>query len=215
MKMTTQQLIETLGRDVPRVAPQAFAQRIGMGVIAGCFLTTVLVAATLGVRPDLRLAMHGFSLWMKWAYTISLGIGAAYTVAQLARPTANSLRGLWALVIPVLVLMGIGIVQLARTPPAGWLAMWLGRSWMICPWVVLALAAPIFVGLLWSFRKFAPTRLRAAGASAGLAAGSWGAAIYCLHCPEVSAMFVLTWYSLGILAAAGAGALLGPRLMRW
>jgi hypothetical protein len=80
---------------------------------------------------------------------------------------------------------------------------------------VLTLAAPIFVGLLWSFRKFAPTRLRAAGASAGLAAGAWAATIYCLHCPEVSAMFVLTWYSVGIMAAAVTGALLGPRLMRW
>lgn len=213
--MNTQQLIDTLSKDVPHVSPHAFAQRIGMGIAAGGFVTTVLVAAVLGVRPDLRLAMHGFSFWMKWAYTISLGVGAGYGVAQLARPTAGSLRGLWVLVIPVLILMGIGIGEFARTPPANWLAMWLGRSWMICPWLVLTLAAPIFAGLLWSFRKFAPTRLRAAGASAGLAAGAWAAAIYCLHCPEASAMFVLTWYSLGIIAAAGAGALLGPRLMRW
>ena len=35
------------------------------------------------------------------------------------------------------------------------------------------------------------------------------------HLVEVSAIFVLTWYSLGILLAAGAGALFGPRLMRW
>lgn len=213
--MNTQQLIDTLSKDVPHVSRHAFAQRIGMGIAAGGFVTTVLVAAVLGVRPDLRLAMHGFSFWMKWAYTISLGVGAGYGVAQLARPTASSLRGLWVLVIPVLILMGIGIGEFARTPPANWLAMWLGRSWMICPWLVLTLAAPIFAGLLWSFRKFAPTRLRAAGASAGLAAGAWAAAIYCLHCPEASAMFVLTWYSLGIIAAAGAGALLGPRLMRW
>ena len=215
MKVNTQQLIETLTKDVPRVAPHTPAKRIGIGITAGGLVTTALVAAVLGVRPDLRLAMHGFSFWMKWAYTISLGVGAGYTVAQLARPTAGSLRALWVLVIPVLLLMGIGIGEFARTPPTQWLAMWLGRSWMICPWLVLTLAAPIFVGLLWSFRKFAPTRLRAAGASAGLAAGAWAATIYCLHCPETSAMFVLTWYSLGIIAAAGAGALLGPRLMRW
>jgi hypothetical protein len=215
MKMNTQQLIETLSNDVPRVAPHMLAKRIGIGIAAGSLVATVLVAAELGVRPDLRVAMHGFSFWMKWAYTISLGVGAGYTVAQLARPTADSLRALWVLVIPVLILMGIGIGELAGTPSAKWLAMWLGGSWMICPWLVLTLAAPIFVGLLWSFRQFAPTRLRAAGASAGLAAGAWAATIYCLHCPETSAMFVLTWYSLGIIAAAGAGALLGPRLMRW
>jgi hypothetical protein len=213
--MNTQQLIETLAKDVPRVAPHTLAMRIGIGIVAGGLVATVLVAAVLGVRPDLRLAMHGFPFWMKWAYTISLGVGAVYTVAQLARPTAGSLRRLWVLLIPVLILMGIGIGELARTPPAKWLTMWLGRSWMICPWLVLLLAAPIFVGLLWSFRKLAPTRLRAAGASAGLAAGAWAATIYCLHCPEASAMFVLTWYSLGIIFAAGTGALLGPRLMRW
>ena len=93
--------------------------------------------------------------------------------------------------------------------------MWLGHSWMVCPWLVLALAMPIFVGLLWSFRRLAPTRLRAAGAAAGLAAGAFAATVYCLHCPEVSAIFVLTWYSLGILLAASVGALLGPRLLRW
>ena len=117
--------------------------------------------------------------------------------------------------IPVLLLAGIGIGELSKTPPAQWLALWLGRSWMICPWLVLTLAVPIFVGLLWSFRELAPTRLRAAGGAAGLAAGAWAATIYCLHCPETSAIFVLTWYSLGIMLAAGAGAVLGPRLMRW
>ena len=34
-------------------------------------------------------------------------------------------------------------------------------------------------------------------------------------CPEASAIFVLTWYTLGIGLAAGLGALLGPRLLRW
>lgn len=90
-----------------------------------------------------------------------------------------------------------------------------GASWKVCPWLVLTLAMPIFIGLLWSFRRLAPTRLREAGAAAGLAAGAWAATIYCLHCPEVSAIFVLTWYSLGILLAALAAAFLGPRLLRW
>ena len=29
------------------------------------------------------------------------------------------------------------------------------------------------------------------------------------------ALFVLTWYSLGIALATGLGALVGPRLLRW
>src|ERR1700679_3103916 len=146
MKMNTQQLVETLSKVVPRVAPHALERRIGIGITAGGFVTTVLVAAVLGVRPDLRAAMHGFSFWMKWAYTISLGIGAVHTVAQLARPTAGSLRRPWVLLIPVLILMGIGIGELARTPSANWLPMWRGQSWMICPWLGLTPAAALFFG---------------------------------------------------------------------
>ena len=93
--------------------------------------------------------------------------------------------------------------------------MWQGRSWHVCTRNVAILSLPIFVGLMLAFRRFAPTRLRLTGAVAGLAAGACAAALYCLHCPEVSALFVLVWYSLGILAAAAIGALVGPRLLRW
>ena len=215
MKMTTEQLIATLSRDVPRVSRHAVARRIVLGIAAGGIVTMIVVTAVLGVRPDLMVAMHGVSFWMKWTYTTSLGVGAVYAIARLARPTPMALRGLWLLAVPTLVLAGIGVGELAHTPSSNWLAMWLGGSWMVCPWLVLSLAAPIFAGLLWSFRTLAPTRMRAAGAVAGLGAGAWAATIYCLHCPEVSAIFVLTWYSLGILLAAGVGALVGPRLLRW
>jgi len=213
--MNIDQLIESLGADVPRIPPHALARRVAIGIAAGGVATLVLVITVLGIRPDLQVAIHGFSFWMKWTYTIALACGAAYAVTRLARPLPGSLHGLWSLMLPVLVLATIGIGELARTPSDRWLALWLGRSWMICPWLVLSLAAPIFAGLVWSFRKLAPTRLRAAGAIAGLAAGAWAATLYCLHCPEASAIFVLTWYSLGIVLAAGAGALIGPRLLRW
>src|SRR3569623_2288457 len=134
---------------------------------------------------------------------------------HLARPDGQPLRWRWVMAIPVWLRASSGVAELLRTPPGQWLAMWRGQSWMLCPWRVLVLAVPIFIGLLWSFRRLAPTRLRAAGAAAGLDAGAFAATVYCLHCPEVSALFVLTWYSLGILLAAGLGALLGPRVLRW
>ena len=213
--MNTQQLVESLSRDVPRVARHALIARLAMGTILGSCVTAVLVAAVLGIRPDLRIAIHGLSFWMKWTYTISLGLGAALALARLARPAARLTYGQWVLGIPILLLAAIAIRELASTPSASWRSVWLGQSWMVCPWIVLILAMPIFGGLLWSFRRLAPIRLRAAGAAAGFVAGSWAAAIYCLHCPESSALFVLTWYSLGIALSTGMGAVLAPRLMRW
>ncbi|HVY79705.1 MAG TPA: DUF1109 domain-containing protein [Steroidobacteraceae bacterium] len=213
--MTTDQLIASLSDKVSRVSPHALNARLVSGLAAGALVAMVAVIVVLGVRPDLQLAMRGFAFWMKSTYTISLGLGAMYAVSRLAQPVPRSIRGLWLLSIPVLVLAGIGVGELAGTPSGEWLAMWLSQSWKVCPWLVLALAVPIFIGLLWSFRKLAPTRLRAAGAAAGLAAGAWAGTIYCLHCAEVAAIFVLTWYSLGILLAAAVGALVGPRFIRW
>lgn len=213
--MNTDDLIASLSADVRPVGRDAVGWRLASGVIVGALASTLVIIATLGFRPDLWLAMHGAAFWMKWGYTISLAAVAITVTARLARPNPGSLRRLWLIAVPVVALAIAGIGELIRTPRSEWLAMWLGQTWTKCPWLVLMLAVPIFIGLLWSFRRLAPTRLRAAGAAAGLAAGAFSATVYCLHCPEVSAIFVLTWYSLGILLAASVGALVGPRLLRW
>ena len=213
--MNTEQLIDRLAQDVAPVPRHPVGQRLAIGLVCGAVLSLAIILGLIGTRPDLGLAMHSLSFWMKWAYTLSLSAIAIHATARLSHPDPGSLRTLWLIAIPVALLAAAGILELVRTPPGDWLAMWLGRSWKQCPWLVLGLAMPIFAGLLWSFRRLAPTRLRAAGAAAGLAAGAFAATVYCLHCPEVSAIFVLTWYSLGILLAASLGALLGPRLLRW
>jgi hypothetical protein len=213
--METDALIDRLTKDVRPVPRNRRLVRLSLGIAAGGAVTLTLIALALGIRPDLAIAMHGHTFWMKWGYTISLGIGAVAMTARLARPEAVRLGRFWPLMIPFLLLAVMGVVEMAQVPTASWLEMWLGQSWKVCPWVLLILAAPIFIGLLWSFRRLAPTRLRAAGAAAGFAAGAWAATLYCLHCPEVSAIFVLTWYTLGMALAAGVGALLGPRFLRW
>lgn len=213
--MKTEDLIQSLASDVSAVPRHTLGRRIAIGMLAGGAISLLLVATILGIRPDLGSAIHGFSFWMKSLYTASLGIGAIALTVSLSRPDSARPRQFWLLAVPILLLVGISIAELAHTPAADWLAMWLGNSWRSCPWLLLLLSTPIFLGLLWSFQRLAPTRLRMAGAAAGLAAGAWSATLYCLHCPEVSALFVLTWYSLGIGLAAAIGALLGPHLLRW
>jgi hypothetical protein len=213
--MDTETLIDQLAKNLRPVPRNRRLLRLSLGIAAGGAVTLTLIALALGIRPDLASAMRGHTFWMKWGYTISLGIGAVAMTARLARPEAVRLGRFWPVTIPFLLLAVVGVIEMAQVPTAAWLEMWLGQSWKVCPWVLLILAAPIFAGLLWSFRRLAPTRLRAAGAAAGFAAGAWAATLYCLHCPEVSAIFVLTWYTLGMVLAAGVGALLGPRFLRW
>ena len=211
----TDALIAALAGDVAPVRAYALRRRIISGLIAGGLVTLVLVAGALGFRHDLWTAMHGSAFWVKWVYTGSLAALALLATMRLARPDAGALGWLWLIAAPVVALAAIGGAEMARVPSTQWLAMWLGGSWRVCSMLVFLLSLPIFGGLLWSYRAMAPTRLRMAGATAGLAAGAWSATLYCLHCPEVSAIFVLTWYTLGIALAALLGAWAGPRLMRW
>ena len=213
--MNTDDLIRSLGTGVAPVRRGLIPRRIALGLAAGAAVTLGMIMIQLGFRPDLAVAMHSFAFWMKWTYTISLGVIAILATAHLARPEAVRPRWLWLLAVPVTALAALAVGELIRTPMQGWPALWMGLSWKMCSTRVATLSLPIFAGLMIAFRRLAPTRLRLTGAVAGLAAGACGATLYCLHCPEVSAVFVLTWYSLGIAVAAGIGALLGPRLLRW
>jgi hypothetical protein len=102
-----------------------------------------------------------------------------------------------------------------RASPGAMPHLWLGDTWRVCPFRILALAAPIFAVVLWAMRRTAPTRPALAGAAAGLLAGAIGATVYGLYCEEASAAFVVAWYSLGIAACAAIGAAVGARLLRW
>lgn len=213
--MMTEDLIGKLSGDVTPVAANAVERRVIAGIAMGAGASLVVMSAWLGFRSDWPEAMLTGAFWMKWAYTLSLGVLALAVTAHVARPDAPALKRIWILAAPVAALALFSALELATTPVAGWKSMWLGVSWQECSLRVALLAAPVFAGMLWSFRQLAPTNLAAAGAAAGLASGAFAATIYGLHCPEVSATFVITWYSLGMVSASVLGAVVGPKLLRW
>ena len=213
--MNNEALIAMLSAQVAPVPRRGFARRLAAGLglgLAGCLLLVVLV---LGLRTDLGWAAAHQPFWIKLGYCASIALLATLAAARLARPDAGALGWLVWLAVPVCALAAVAMFQLARAAPDQARALWLGESWQVCSALVFLLSLPVFGGLLLGLRWLAPTRLRAAGAAAGLASGGWAATLYCLHCPEAAAPFVLAWYSLGILLAAGLGAVLGPRLLRW
>jgi hypothetical protein len=213
--MRTEALITSLAGDLRTVAPGAVPRRVGFGLACGATITIALVVFGLGMRPDIARAVLGFSFWMKWGYTISVGVIAVTATNHLARPQAEQPYCLWWLALPTGLLVALTLYQLITVPPGDWTALWQGQSWRVCTIKVATLSLPLFAGLMIAFRSFAPTRLRLTGAVAGLAAGACAATLYGLHCPEVSALFILVWYTLGMLAPAAIGALAGPKLLRW
>ena len=120
-----------------------------------------------------------------------------------------------ALTAPVLAIWLLAAVVLTRADAAQRVGLFFGDTWNSCPFLVAMLSAPVFVAVVWAMKGLAPTRLRLAGAAAGLLSGAVGALVYCLHCPELDAPFIGIWYLLGMLIPTAVGALLGPRLLRW
>lgn len=213
--MNTDDLIISLSEGAPAVSRRGAMTQLALTVAAGLLVALVMLSVTLGARPDLDVAMKGALFWMKMSYTGSIALIAIAGVLTLARPEADPPRWLWLALIPVLLLTGISMAERASMEFGDWMKLWMGDSWRQCPTLIFSFSIPIGAALMFALRNFAPTRLRLTGALIGLGAGAAAAAVYCLHCPEVGASFVLTWYSLGIALSSAAGALAGPRLLRW
>jgi hypothetical protein len=213
--MKTDDLVAMLATGAEAVAPRAAARRCAAAIGWGVLGAALLMGMLLGVRPDLRAAVLLPMFWVKFAFVACLAAASLLAVLRLSRP---GLRLAWvpgALAAPVLAMWVLAAVALLRADPAQRAPLFFGDTWASCPFLVAMLSAPVFVAVFWAIRGLAPTRLRLAGAAAGLLAGAVGALVYCLHCPELAAPFLGFWYLLGMLIPTAAGAALGPRLLRW
>ena len=213
--MKTDELIASLARAAGAVEPNAVARRYGTAIGWGGFTATLVMALFLGVRPDLRDAALLPMFWVKLVFPGVLFVIALALAARLARPAMPLGIAPRMLVVPLIVVWAMAAIELVGAPQADRAALLLGRTWDVCPFYIALLSVPIFVGAFWAMKRLAPTRLARAGAACGLVAGGLGACIYALHCDEMSAAFLGTWYVIGMLIPTAVGAALGPKLLRW
>ena len=213
--MRTDDLVAMLATGAGAVAPNAAARRYAAAIGWGALGAALLMAPLLGVRADLAAAVLLPMFWVKLAFVACLAAASLLAVLRLSRP---GLRLAWvpgALAAPVLAMWVLAGSVLMRADPAHRGRLFFGDTWTSCPFLIAMLSAPVFVAVLWATRALAPTRLALAGSAAGLLSGAIGALVYCLHCPELEAPFLGFWYLIGMLIPTAAGALLGPRLLRW
>lgn len=212
--MKTQELIDTLVVDLRPTPRNVLSLRLGSGILLGSLASLALVLTQLGARPDLMSAMDTAIFWLRTSYTfVTAGI-SLFLAAQLARPGRGK-PGAWVLLLPLLLYAPVGGWEFVRTENNDWPSLLFGHGWRHCTWLILLLAVPIYAGLLWSFRRFAPTQLTLAGAVAGIASAATSGVVYSLHCPANTVSFGLAWYTLAFILAGVAGACGGARLLRW
>lgn len=213
--MRTDDLVDMLATGAGAVAPNAAARRYAAAIGWGALGAALLMGILLGVRRDLGVAVLLPMFWVKLAFVACLAAASLAAALRLSRP---GMRLAWvpgALAAPVLAIWLLAAIALARADAAQRAVLFFGDTWDVCPFLIAMLSVPAFVAAMWAMKGLAPTRLRLAGAAAGLLAGAVGALVYCLHCPEMGAPFIGFWYLLGMLIPASVGAFLGPRLLRW
>jgi hypothetical protein len=214
--MHTDDLIAMMAAGAAPVDRRLPARRMALALAGGAAGALAILLAVFGLRPDLGAVLALPLFWLKLAFPTALAAGALLVLGRLLRPGMRIGVGRWgALAAPVAMVWIAAAVLLLAAPSGGRMALLLGWSWRSCPFNIALLSLPLCATVAWAVRAMAPTRLRLAGAVAGLLAGSTATMVYCLHCPEMAAPFWALWYFLGMCLPAAAGALAGPRLLRW
>ena len=213
--MRTENLTAILATNLEPVDSRRTTRRYVHGITAGALAALLLTGGVLHLNPALPHEVFEPAFWVREIYCASLAALALLAVARLARPGARLgllPAGVGAVVLVMWILAATTLLSAASQTRVKLL---LGTTFAVCPFLIALVAAPLFLAILWILKDLAPTRLRRAGAGVGFAAGSIGALVYTLHCPELTTPFIGTWYLLGMLIPTAMGAFVGPRLLRW
>jgi hypothetical protein len=214
--MNTQQLIHTLASDLETgVGPRRARLRWPrLAALTGLASLASLAAILLLLAPSPHLA-HGPGATIVFSVLAgaALAAGAFWATLKLSYPEGR--LGLWWLFLPLgILLFGLGL-EMSDTPSSSWMVRLWGDSPGACFLCVTALSLPILAAALVALRDAAPTHPRLCGAMAGLLAGGIAAALYTLHCPENSLLFVASWHVPAVLTVTFFGALAAGRWLRW
>lgn len=211
--MKTHDLIELLGKQAAPPPRYPAFERFVLAMACGTAMAAMGAILSLGLIP---VAMfQNPAPWIKLTYGGVLVLACGLLAARLGRPAvpfkhhASLLAGL------MVIMLGLGAYSVFNTPTGIRLTAIAGHSWFICPVAILGLSIPSLLSSFWAMKGLAPTQLRLTGFVCGLFAGAAGSIGYALACTETSTAFIAIWYSLGVLAVGGFGALLGPHVMRW
>lgn len=213
--MKTDDFVAMLAKGAAAVPQKAASRRIRLALLVGAPVSLAILFAGYGLREDLRLVISLPMFWLKLLFPLSIAVSAFVTVLRLARPGVEVRRAWMGLAVPVFLVWTMAAVAWFGMPMEERMPSLLGQSWRTCALSISLLALPVFVATLLALRDLAPTRQTLAGAAAGALAGGVGAAIYALHCVELTVPFLGVWYVIGMAMPALVGAVLGCRLLHW
>lgn len=212
--MRTSELIAAFAAD-PTPPSVGLSRRFAWAFAVGIIGSLALYGLFVGPRPDIGAAAQTVRFNLKFVDAFALALPSALLLVRFARPDAKpGALALW-LFAPLILLAVAVAVELMVVPSTEWLSRLVGENMKYCTTMIPMMAAPLLAALIWAMRAGAPQFPGRTGALAGAAAAGISALLYASHCADDSPLFVATWYPLATLICAGAGALLGRRLLDW
>ncbi|KPF69176.1 hypothetical protein IP69_10775 [Bosea sp. AAP35] len=213
--MKTDDLVAVLATDARPVDTARLTRATGLVALAGLVLTAVVLVLMLGLRADFAGVWMTPPVLAKFALGGSVAGFALVAFQRSLRPGRAASGALALVLVPLAAIFAWALATVAGSAPSDWARLVLGRSWAACLVSVTLYAMLPFAALLALARHGAPVRPRLSGIAAGVGAAGLATVAYALHCPEDGLPFIATWYPLAMVIAAGLGALVAPRLLRW
>jgi hypothetical protein len=211
----TDDLIDLLSTNVEPVARRQVGRIVGAAIAAAALALLAVIVFVFGIRADLTRedVLNGVMLKLGFMLVI-IGFASVYLV-RVARPGGERRTPLAFAIVPFAAIVLLAMANLALAPRSYWETMVARQDWVECVLSIPIIAVLPFAIVIWAVRKMAPTDLVRTGALAGLVAGSLSVAGFALHCADDALPLVVLWYGATIGLCTFAGAMLGPRLLRW
>jgi hypothetical protein len=213
--MKTDELIAALSTNVEPVNRRLVGRSVGVALAVGIVVAIGIMFIALGVREDLTTPRAVIFLFLKLAFAIGTVGAASVYLMRLARPGGERRVSSGLAALPFMAILLLAGVSLGQAPSSHWDKIVMGNDWLECLISIPIIAVLPFAVVIWAVRQAAPTNLVRTGSFSGLVAGGVSAIGYALHCTDDSLPFVALWYGGTIVLCTLAGAILGPRLLRW
>lgn len=212
--MKTDDLIEALVEDRAVRSPRPRPATI-LALLVGAVAAGIVFMLSLHPRPDIVQAAGTYRFLLKAVLALILATSAISLALYFVQPEAVSRRRLWLIAAVPVLLAAAAVGELIVMPEATWMPGMMGINPVFCVFMIALLSLGPLLAFLAALRYGAPSDPGLAGALAGLASGGIGAAVFVIHCPNDSPLFVIVWYSLAIGFVTLAGYFAGRRWLRW
>jgi hypothetical protein len=210
--MDTEHLIKTLAADGAN-RDKPVGQVLAASLLVALPVSAALLLSTLGLRPDIRSAMHNPFFDLKFVVTLALALSAITLALHLSRPEATA-KGWRLLLLAPLAVLGLAIGAEAMLPHrSSMMTRLVGHNSMLCLSAIPLLSLPILAASLFGLRRGAPAHPALMGALAGMVSAGLAGTLYAAHCVDDSPLFVATWYTLATAIVATIGAVAGRRVL--